>query len=195
MDIYHTKKQTENTPRSYSYLLLKTLFHFISQCTSVPYLLSGLCKFGKELDNCNFTFIQPITRFLNKRNYEVCKYKTLGYTWLFSLHIEPPSYVFTRLAYKSQLCLQMVGRQISIIFSQGWNISFKMSSHYGIQVSIISSHGWHTRLKYVLRGWHTSLKYVFHGCHTSLNYVFTRLEYKSQLYLYMVGIQVSIMSQ
>ena len=41
MDIYHTKKQTENIPRSYSYLLLKTLFYFISQCTSAPYLESG----------------------------------------------------------------------------------------------------------------------------------------------------------
>ena len=57
MDIYHTKKQTENTPGSCSYLLLKTLFNFISQCTSAPYLESGLCKFAKELDNCNFTFI------------------------------------------------------------------------------------------------------------------------------------------
>ena len=45
MDIYHAKKQIENTPLSYSYLLLKTLFYFISQCTSVPYLESGLCKF------------------------------------------------------------------------------------------------------------------------------------------------------
>ena len=33
MDIYHTKKRTENIPRSCSYLLLKTLFYFISQCT------------------------------------------------------------------------------------------------------------------------------------------------------------------
>ena len=41
MDIYHTKKQTENIPRSCSYLLLKTLFYFISQCTSAPYLESG----------------------------------------------------------------------------------------------------------------------------------------------------------
>ena len=57
MDIYHTKKQTENIPRSCSYLLLKTLFYFISQCTSVPYLESGLCKLDYELDNCNFTFI------------------------------------------------------------------------------------------------------------------------------------------
>ena len=44
MDIYHTKKQTEIIPRSCSYLLLKTLFHFISQCTLKPYLESGLCK-------------------------------------------------------------------------------------------------------------------------------------------------------
>ena len=44
MDIYHTKKQTVNTPRSYSYLLLKALFYFIAQCTSVPYLESGLCN-------------------------------------------------------------------------------------------------------------------------------------------------------
>ena len=57
MDIYHTKKQTENIPQSCSYLLLKTLFYFISQCTSVPYLESGWCKLDKELDNCNFTFI------------------------------------------------------------------------------------------------------------------------------------------
>ena len=57
MDIYHTKKQTENIPLSCSYLLLKTLFYFISQCTSGPYLESGLCKLDYELDNCNFTYI------------------------------------------------------------------------------------------------------------------------------------------
>ena len=57
MDIYHTKKQAENSPRSCSYLLLKTLFYFMSQCTSVPYFERGLCKLDKELDNCNFTFI------------------------------------------------------------------------------------------------------------------------------------------
>ena len=37
-------KQTENIPRSCSYLLFKTLFYFISQYTSGPYLESGLCK-------------------------------------------------------------------------------------------------------------------------------------------------------
>ena len=57
MDIYNTKKQTESIPGSCSYLLLKILFYFISQCTSAPLLESGLCKFDKELDNCNVTFI------------------------------------------------------------------------------------------------------------------------------------------
>ena len=88
MDIYHTKKQTENIPCSCSYLLLKTLFYFISSCTSEPYLGSDLCKLDKELDNCNFTYIYPRNRTFNKSNYEVCEYKTLGYTGLFSLHIE-----------------------------------------------------------------------------------------------------------
>ena len=49
MDIYHRKKQTENIPRSCRYLLLKTLFHFISQCTSVPYLESGGTSFVELL--------------------------------------------------------------------------------------------------------------------------------------------------
>ena len=97
MDIYHTKKQTEHTPHSCSNLLLKTLFYFISQCTSMPYLESGLCKLDKELDNCNFTFILPRSRPFNKSSYEVCKYKTLGYTLLFSLHIERPSYIIQLL--------------------------------------------------------------------------------------------------
>ena len=42
MYIYNTKKQTENAPGSCSYLLLKTFSYFISQCTSAPYLESGL---------------------------------------------------------------------------------------------------------------------------------------------------------
>ena len=66
MDIYHTKKQTENIPRSCSNLLLKTMFYFISQCTSAPYLESGLCKFDKELDNFNFIFISQETDLLMK---------------------------------------------------------------------------------------------------------------------------------
>ena len=44
MGIYNTKKQTENTPRACSYLLLKILFYFILQCISIPYLEKGLCK-------------------------------------------------------------------------------------------------------------------------------------------------------
>ena len=57
MDIYHTKKQTENTPRSSSYLLLKTLSYYISQGITAPYLESGLCKLDNKLDNCNVTII------------------------------------------------------------------------------------------------------------------------------------------
>ena len=57
MDIYLTKKQTENSPRSCSFLRLKTLFYVISQCTSVPYLESGLSKLDRELDNWNVIFI------------------------------------------------------------------------------------------------------------------------------------------
>ena len=69
MDIYHAKKQTENIPRSCSYLLLKTLIYFISQCTSVPYLESGLCKLGKELDNCNGLFSLHIEPWSYQRQY------------------------------------------------------------------------------------------------------------------------------
>ena len=54
MDTYHTKKQTENIPRSCSYLFLKTLFYCKLHCTSVPYLESSLCKLDKKLDNYNF---------------------------------------------------------------------------------------------------------------------------------------------
>ena len=66
MDIDHTKKQTENIPRSCSYLLFKTLFYFMSQCTLVPYLESGLCKLDKELDNCNLHLFTQETDILIK---------------------------------------------------------------------------------------------------------------------------------
>ena len=36
----HMMMQTKNIPSSYTHLLFKALFHFISQCTSVPYLES-----------------------------------------------------------------------------------------------------------------------------------------------------------
>ena len=66
MDFYHTKKQTENIPRSCSYLLLKTLFYFISQCTSEPYFESGLCKLDKKLDNCILHLFSQETDLLMK---------------------------------------------------------------------------------------------------------------------------------
>ena len=69
IDIYQTKKQTKNIPSSCSYLLLKTLFHFILQCTSVPYFEGCLCKLVKELDNCNFTFAKPRNRPFKKSNH------------------------------------------------------------------------------------------------------------------------------
>ena len=53
--IFTTRKITEITLRSCSILALKSLFKFISQCVLVPYLESGLCKDGNELDNCDFT--------------------------------------------------------------------------------------------------------------------------------------------
>ena len=66
MDIYHTKKQTENIPRSCSYLLLKTLFYFISQCTSEPYLESGLCKYVKSGTTAILLLVSQETYLLKK---------------------------------------------------------------------------------------------------------------------------------
>ena len=77
------KKQTENIPRSCSYLLLKTLFYFISQCALVPYLERGLRKLDKKLDSCNFTFLWPRNRAFNEINHEVCKYKFWVYRAVF----------------------------------------------------------------------------------------------------------------
>ena len=44
----------------------ENIFYFISQCTSAPYLESGLCKLENELDNCNFTFFCQGTDLLIK---------------------------------------------------------------------------------------------------------------------------------
>ena len=60
MDIYHTKKQTENTPRSCSYLLLKTFSYFISQCTSAPYLESSLNVEPDALKECKLNIFKII---------------------------------------------------------------------------------------------------------------------------------------
>ena len=76
MDIYHTKKQTENISRLFSYLLLKTLFYFILQCTSVPYLESGLFKLDKNWTTTILHLFSQETDLLMKvhvRDYELCK--------------------------------------------------------------------------------------------------------------------------
>ena len=73
LDIHHTKKQAVHILSSCSFLFLKTLFHFISQCILAPYLESGLSQLRKELDNCNFQlqsqeadlFIKAITMHAN----------------------------------------------------------------------------------------------------------------------------------
>ena len=117
MDIYHTKKQAENIHRSCSYLILKTLFYFISQCTSEPNLESVFCKLDKGLDNCNFTFILLRHRPINKSNYEVCKYKTLGYTGLFSLHIELPR---NMVIMRQFVCNHMLIAKVSALIARWW---------------------------------------------------------------------------
>ena len=54
--IHHMEEQAENVLSSCFICFLITLFHFLSQCISVPYLESDLCQLAKELDNCKFTF-------------------------------------------------------------------------------------------------------------------------------------------
>ena len=54
--IRHTKRQTENTLSLYSILNLNKLSKFVSQC-KVPFLESGLCNIGNELDNCDFAVV------------------------------------------------------------------------------------------------------------------------------------------
>ena len=55
--IHHTKRQNENMLSSYSILNLKTLLKFVSLCNLVPFLESGFCNVGNELDNCDFAVI------------------------------------------------------------------------------------------------------------------------------------------
>ena len=56
-DIDYTKRQAENTLSSCSYLNLKTLLKFVSQCSLVPYLESRLCNVGNGLDFCDFAVV------------------------------------------------------------------------------------------------------------------------------------------
>ena len=93
MDIYHTKKQTENISRSFSYLLLKILVYFISQCISMPYLESGLCNLGKELDKCNFTLFSQETDFLIKVIKECVNIKLWDILGCFHYILNPPRIV------------------------------------------------------------------------------------------------------
>ena len=44
VDIHQIKKHAENMLNLCSSLSLITLFHFLSQCVSAPYLQSGMCK-------------------------------------------------------------------------------------------------------------------------------------------------------
>ena len=90
MDIYHAKKQTENIPCSFSYLLLKTVFYFISQCTSVPYLESGLCKLGKELDNAFLHLFSQETDLLIKVCMKCVNIKLWDILGCFHYILNPP---------------------------------------------------------------------------------------------------------
>ena len=54
--LFTTRKDTLKI-RPGSILNLKTLFKFVSQCNLVPFLESGLCNVGNELDNCDFAVV------------------------------------------------------------------------------------------------------------------------------------------
>ena len=99
MDIYLAKKQTENIPRSCSYLLLKTLFYFISQCTSAPYLERCLCKLDKKLDNCNFTFFSQETDLLMKVIMMCVNIKLWDILGCFHYILNAPRTLFRQFAY------------------------------------------------------------------------------------------------
>ena len=57
MCIHHTGRQTETTLSSYSFLNLKTLLKFVSQCNLVPFLEIGFCNVQNELDSCDFAVV------------------------------------------------------------------------------------------------------------------------------------------
>ena len=65
---------------------------FISQCHLVPYLETGLCKDGNELDNCDFTDALPTYRSFWGYNCKAYEYKTFRFIYMLQLYIEPPSY-------------------------------------------------------------------------------------------------------
>ena len=90
MDIYHTQEQTENTSRSCSYLLLKTLFYFVSQCTSVPYLESGLCKLGKDSATAILHLFSQETDLLRKVIMKCVNIKLWDILGCFHYILNPP---------------------------------------------------------------------------------------------------------
>ena len=61
VDIHHTKRQTESTLRSCIILNLKKLFKFVSQCSLVRYLKSGLCTVKNDLDICDLQLYSQVT--------------------------------------------------------------------------------------------------------------------------------------
>ena len=96
MDFYHTKKQTENIPRSCSYLLLKTFFYFISQCTSEPNLESCLCKLDYELENCSFTLFCQETDLLKKVIMKCVNIKLWDLLYCFHYILNAPRTVYVQ---------------------------------------------------------------------------------------------------
>ena len=90
MDIYHTQEQTENTSRSCSYLLLKTLFYFISQYTLVPYLKSGLRKLDKELTTAILHLFSQETDLLRKVITKCVNIKLWDILGCFHYILNPP---------------------------------------------------------------------------------------------------------
>ena len=57
-------------------VLFKTLFKFVSQCSLVPCLESGLCNVGNELDNYDFAVVYPSNGSFCECNCKSYKYKT-----------------------------------------------------------------------------------------------------------------------
>ena len=55
IDIHQTKRQTDRQLSSCS--ILKTLIKFVSQCSLVSYVESGLWNVGNELENCDFAVV------------------------------------------------------------------------------------------------------------------------------------------
>ena len=104
MDIYHTQEQTENTHRSCKYLLLKTFFISYRSVLQYPILKVACVNKVRSSTTAILHLFSQETDILRKVIMRCVNIK-LGYTGLFSLHIEPPSYI---------LCMQVL-LQFSLI--------------------------------------------------------------------------------